>query len=76
MDSFSTQTSKEVTDMEKLKTIQLNVTISREDHDLLVKLAAERNLKDPSAGATKGGIGREILMEYLENVRKERRDMS
>ena len=58
--------------MEKQDTIQLNITISKEDHDLLVILAAERNIHDPNAGSTKGGIGREILSEYLENVREER----
>jgi hypothetical protein len=64
---------KEELPMQKQDSIQINITISKEDHDLRVKLAAERNLNDPDSGSTKGGIGREIISGCLEKVREERR---
>jgi hypothetical protein len=64
--------SKEESPMQQQESVQINITISKEDHDLMVKLAAERNLNDPNSGATKGGIGREIISGYLETVREER----
>jgi len=63
---------KEESPMQKQDSVQINITISKEDHDLMVKLAAERNLNDPDSGSTKGGIGREIISEYLKIVRNDR----
>ena len=56
--------------MQTNRTIQFMVTIPKQDRDLLVKMAAKRNLHDPDSHATAAGIGREILSAYLEEYRQ------
>ena len=58
--------------MQTQKNVQFMLTIAKEDKDLLIKLAAQKNLQNPDARATAAGIGREILCSYLDSLRESR----
>ena len=52
--------------------VQLNISIPRAYHDLLVTLAARKNLENPRANSTKGGLAKEILCEHLNEIMKNK----
>jgi hypothetical protein len=54
--------------MKEDPSIQINITLPRDLHNHLVKMAALRNLEDPGAGATKGGLAREMLCKALREL--------
>ncbi len=51
--------------------VQLNITVPRAYHDLLVRMAARKNLENPRSTSTKGGIAKDILCAHLEELMKE-----
>jgi hypothetical protein len=64
-----TQTRKEGSSMQTQKRVQFMLTIPKADKDVLIKLAAQKNLQNPDARATAAGIGREIVCSYLDSLR-------
>ena len=48
------------------------LTIAKEDKDLLIKLAAQKNLQNPDARATAAGLGKQILCSHLDSLRESR----
>ena len=59
--------------MDQASNVQLNVLVPRIYHDLLVRMAARRNLADPQARATKGSLAREFLCASLSELVEETR---
>lgn len=56
--------------MQTQKNVQFMLTIPKADKDLLIKLAAQKNLQNPDARATAAGLGKEILCSYLASLRE------
>ena len=54
--------------------VQLNISVPRAYHDLLVRMAARKNLENPRANATKGGLAKEILCEHLDGIMKNKEE--
>jgi len=52
--------------------IQLNLSIPERYRNLLRKLAAERNLKDPFKVASATSVGTSIFLEVMGQIEQER----
>ena len=51
--------------------VQLNISVPRAYHDLLVTLAARKNLENPRANATKGSLARDFLCAHLKRMEEQ-----
>ena len=51
--------------------VQLNLSLSKRDRDMLRKIAGKRMMDDPSKVESAASVGAEIIREYLEARDKE-----
>ena len=58
--------------------VQLNLSLSKRDRDMLRKMAGKRMMDDPSKVESAASVGAEIIRKYLEEqerrARKERKE--
>jgi len=58
--------------------VQLNLSLSKRDRDMLRKMAGKRMMDDPSKVESAASVGAEIISKYLDEqerrARKERKE--
>jgi hypothetical protein len=58
--------------------VQLNLSLSKRDRDMLRKMAGKRMMDDPSKVESAASVGAEIIRKYLDEqerrARKERKE--
>ena len=55
--------------------VQLNISLPKQDRDMLRKMAGKRMMDDPSKVESAASVGAEIIRKYLdEQERKARKD--
>jgi len=57
--------------MAETKTISIMLSIPKMYRDLLRRIAAKKNLKNPDENITVSGLSRKIICDYLDQYLKE-----
>jgi len=57
--------------MAETRTISIMLSIPKMYRDLLRRIAAKKNIKNPDENTTVSGLSRKIICEYLDQYLKE-----